>query len=394
LHPVAASIIFAFCHNNRWRPIVKLNDYTNKFGLSRTQIFDATRVITPAPTVTPNKDQAYLVAPHDHFSFPPVYVSELNNVTVYGGTNLIFDEYKVICHDLYDFERDYTSEELSGRHIIDGSKRRMRLLESDPTPLKMKEAAVFLDACSSNYAHWLTEVLPRIATFCSLEQFADVPIVVDANLHQNMMESLFIIAGYERDIFQLPSCRGISIDKIFITSAVGYVPFERRNKNLKDHSHGRFCAPALKLTVDKITSYATNLNDNYYPKKIFLRRNSERRRILNTVEIEEFIVNQGYTVVEPEKLTFLAQFDLFRKAESIIGPTGATFANLIFSSEKVDCQILIAKYRDISYWYWQNIACSSGKNVSYILGDLTDSISDIHGDFRVNLKNLNEIFKH
>lgn len=197
-HFVAAN--FSSRPANRWRPLVKLADYVESSNIPTIKVFDAVRVDTPAPKVFPAEDQAYLVSPHDHYVFPPVYVAELRDVEVYGGTNLLFAHDAVICHDLYDFERDYTSEELHGRHVISPKKKLMRLLSDDAAPEQMLLAAAFLDACAHNYAHWLTEVLPRIAAFCSIKQYANVPILVDDGLHRNIMESLLLVVGHERDV--------------------------------------------------------------------------------------------------------------------------------------------------------------------------------------------------
>lgn len=376
----------------RWRPLVKLAEHVETLQIATIKVFDAARVDTPIPKVFPEEDQSHLVSPHDHYVFPPVYVAELGNALVYGGTNLVFMQDAVICHDLYDFERDYTSEELHGRHVIDVSKRRMRLLKHDAMPEKIALAATFVDACASNYAHWLTEVLPRIAAFCTLEQFANVPVIVNDGLHRNIMESLALIVGPEREIITLPVGRAVQVDRLYVTSVAGYVPFERRDTKLENHSHGLFCPPAFQVIRDRCFSFvdASTLKD--WPKKIYLRRTSEARSVTNGAEIEQFLLENGYVAVETEKLSFGQQVLLFSNAVDVISPTGAALANAIFCRLGTKCSVLMSKHENMIYRYWLNLLTPQGIEVNYALGTAVNkNKTSIHSNFYIGLQNISQM---
>jgi capsular polysaccharide biosynthesis protein len=128
------------------------------------------------------------------------------------------------------------------------------------------------------------------------------------------------------------------------------------------------------------------LPEQPWPEKIYLRRNSGVRKVTNATELEELLVVKGYVIVEPENLSFLQQAQLFTHAKVIIGSSGAALANIVFAPSNVKVFILIGKYTDTSYWYWQNIACSSGKTVSYVFGEINASdTSEIHADFMIDL---------
>ena len=123
------------------------------------------------------------------------------------------------------------------------------------------------------------------------------------------------------------------------------------------------------------------------PKKIFLRRNSNYRKLENSAEIEAVLSEYGYVVVDPEKLDFLQQVALFSQADSIIGPTGAAFANVVFCKPDTKITILITRSNVVPYWYWQNMACASGKTVEYVLSEKMYQ-NEIHSDFTVNAAEL------
>jgi capsular polysaccharide biosynthesis protein len=316
-----------------------------------------------------------------------VFVSIISNAKVFGRTNLILADGEVVCHDLYDFGLDYTSEELHGRTVIDSTYKRIRWLHHDVAPKHISVAAAFVDACATNYAHWLTEILPRILVFCLDERFKDIPIIVDDRLHKNILASLILAAGPEREIITLNVGKALSIDRLFVTSVAGYVPFERRANRLFSYSHGVFSPLAFELLRKKVNVANGTSQELSCPEKIFIRRNSGARKVTNAAELEKLVVVHGFVIVEPEKFTFLQQVQLFSNAKVIMGSTGAAMANILFASPHAKIIILISKYPNTSYWYWQNIACASGKTVSYILGEACDG-SGIHADFIVNLESV------
>lgn len=373
----------------RWRQLVKLKDLVSLDNLSTVQVCEAILVVTPPPTVIPKEDQSYLRSPHQTYKFPAVYVAEVRDALIYGGTNLTFVGDKAVCHDLYDFTRDYTSEELHGRHVINPEARSVRLMGDDPTPECLPVAATFLDACAPNYAHWLTEILPRISVFCSLEEFCDVPIVVDDGLHANIMESLALVIGQRRQVFTLPIGRALRAERLYVTSVTGYVPFERRSRWLDGHSHGLFSPFAFDVLRDRLFSCLQDRLPDSLPRKIYLRRSSGLRMVTNADALERALVSMGYVVVDAEKLSFRQQVMLFRHASEIVGPSGAAFANQIFVPKDALVHILIGRYKETSFWYWQNIACSSGLGVTYSLGELQDLSAGIHSNFAVDLSIFN-----
>lgn len=391
LNYVRAIIFFGQLKSRRWLPIVKLADYVKGSNVSLIKVLDAAKVDTPRPKVFPKKDQTYLASPHNDYMFQPISVAQLTNAQVYGGTNLVFMQDVVICHDLYDFERDYTSEELHGQHVIDPKNMRLRLLKNDATPNHLPVAAPFLDACASNYAHWITEVLPRIAVFCSLKQHENVPLVIDDDLHPNIMESLALVTGKDRKIYLLKKGSAINVTTLYMTSVAGYVPFDQRGAGSLNHAQGMFSPLAFGLVGDKIQNYVNSVASQSWPKKIYLKRTSNYRNVVNEEELEHALLSRGYVVVCPERLSFLQQVILFKHADSIISPTGASICNAIFCQPGAQVIILIGKHVKMSYRYWVNMLSHSGVSLKYIIGNIIDDPSKgVHGNFYVDLNILSD----
>lgn len=378
----------------KWRSLIKLSHFVQKNRMLTYKMADATDVETPAPTVFPIRDQGFFVSPHDRYRFPEIFVAHIRSAMAYGGTNLILVDDDVICHDLFDFERDYTSEELHGRTLIDPKSSRIRWLLHDKVPESIPVAAIFVDACASNYAHWMTEVLPRIAMFCADERFYGVPIVVNDGLHENIMTSLFLVAGAEHEIISLPIGRALAVDELFLTSVAGYVPFEQRTTKLCDHSHGMFSPQALELLRRNMDTFEEKADGQGLPEKIVLRRNSGVRKLINSAEIEQFMVSRGYVIIEPEKLTFLQQIQLFRNAKAIFASTGAALSNAIFCRPGTQVAVLMAKHNHMIYRYWHNMLTPIGIDVGFVLGSIVTSHDlGIHADFAVDIVDVTNLLE-
>jgi prepilin-type processing-associated H-X9-DG protein len=386
------SFLFLRTKERRWRPLISFSAYSKMRGLATYKLTDAECVITPAPMVFPVEDQSYLESPHDQYDFPEVSVMLAENAMVYGGSNFVFVDGSVVCHDLFDVVRDYTSEELHGRAIVSPRLKRIRWLLHDEEPEKLSIAATFVDACAPNYAHWMTEVLPRIALFCADERHKKIPIVINDGLHENIIHSLLDVAGFERKIFALPVGKAIAVNELYITSVAGYVPFERRKNKAIGHSHGKFNPNAFDVLASCLGYLDNKIEEENWPEKIFIRRNSGARIVINSREIEELLVTQGYEIVEPEKLTFSQQVQLFRNAKVVVASSGAALANMVFLPHDAQIIVLIGKYPDTSYWYWQNLACASGNVIKYCLGESTKGVGGgIHSDFFIKISDISNI---
>lgn len=396
-YPIYVSHIATRLSNGKakqWRPLTKLSEFTKKSGIRTYKLADATLVETPVPRVFPACDQGYLTSPNERYRFPEIFISTIHNAITSGGTNLILADGKVVCHDLYDFEYDYTSEELYGRTLIDHRYRRIRWLLHDEAPEQIPVAATFVDACASNYAHWMTEVLPRVVLFCAEERFHGVPIVVNDDLHKNIMESLFLVAGADHEIITLPIGRALAVSELYLTSATGYVPYGRRTNRTTGHSHGEFSPWAFRILRNQLNALEQVTEEEAWPEKIFLRRNSGIRKLINAAELEKLLVAQGYVIVEPEKLTFLQQIKLFNNAKEIVAPTGAALANAIVCTPGTQVVVLMSKHEDMIYRYWGNLLSPFGIMVSYLLGDIVNNHDrGIHGDFVVDADCIRDLLE-
>jgi 2C-methyl-D-erythritol 2,4-cyclodiphosphate synthase len=307
---------------------------------------------------------------------------------VRGGSNFIIHRERVLHHELFRATHDYTSEEMHGRLVLKPKRRKAYAFRVDPDIERIDEAAIFTDALSANYAHFMTEVLPRIAMFVKHAP-PGLPLLIDAGLHANIMAAIRCVVGEERTLILLNKGKRIRVGLAHVISNCGYVPFERRpgTQQLSGHSQGQFSPAALHAVRDAV--WGTLGTADCAGRYLYIRRNSGYRNVVNAQELEDALVRLGFEVVEPEKLSFAQQVETFSAAKVVVGATGAAFANLIFCKPDTRIVIMIAELENTSYYYWQNMACAAGSTVTYVFGEIKYALGQsIHSDFHVALTDV------
>lgn len=399
IYPIYKKYSFKFFNSSvnasRHRfPLIKLCDYIEKTGIPMVEATQSERHTHVSARTFPADSSSLTINSRNNLESPSVYMAKVSDVIVRGGTNLVFTKDAVICHDFYSFKEDFTSEELHGRHQINPKKNTITVFEGGDNYriISLPIAASFVDACSSNYAHWLTEVLPRIAVFCSLSEYRGVPIIIDSLLHKNIISTLNYVVGTDREIFTLSRGASVKVDVLCMVSATGYIPFDWRkggSKNPGDHSQGRFSSSSLKLVQEALSPYWESCKERATPHKIYLRRDSAVRSVTNESEISEILFANGYVAVEPEKMTFLEQVILFANAIEIVAPSGAALANAIFCRPNTKICILMGRHKRMIYSYWLNMLHSFKLEIVYIFGDIDSNKSrGIHGNYSIDLNDL------
>jgi capsular polysaccharide biosynthesis protein len=382
--------------HRKWRDVSNLQDFVKLAGLTPVVLVPAEGASRPTSSAPPISGSMSNSGMELNTFFPEIYTVCLSDIMVFPATNFVISEEKIVIHDLLDLKTQKSPEELTDYFQFNTVLSKARIKLSYHFHDDLDEAAHFLDAAAQNYAHWVTEILPRIALFCSRPEFAHVPLLIDDNLPQSILQSLHLVVQKHRKIFIVGRNVAVKVKNLHLVSVTGYIPFEFRSPTDREKRHGHFSPFALKwvrhLVLDALM---TERPDSEVPRKVFIQRNSIHRSLINQSRIREICVRDSFECVSPETLSFLDQARLFSSADEIIGATGAAFANIIFCSPSCKVTILIGDHPETPYGYWANIAAAVGVRVRYILGQSEAPISaGKHRDFSIKEQHVISLIKH
>ena len=379
-------------------PFVTEEAYARWAGAPQAVLCKAERVEGDAPQAFPQPEpNFYDLAPLD-YEFPSVTLTTLRNVVVRGRSNILTTPEAILRHQLFNPVADLMPEDFYGRLAFAGDRNSGAWMPTDPFDVAyLPEAAAFTDGVAFNYAHWITEVLPRMAAFVREDAYASLPLIIDADLHENILRSIVLLAGPERVLHRLGPDQLVRVGVLHNVSPTGYVPFKLRPQSLDSICHGLFGPQALRQAVGQLRRTIGSKPADRSRPKLFVRRNSTLRRMVNEAEVEEALAAWGFVVVEPERLSFDEQVATYSGAGMIVGATGAAMANLVFCPPDCPAVVMMPRFRHTAYWYWRRMAAAAGAGpVLHVSGDQIDPTEDpyaplaVHADFAVELRDVLE----
>jgi Glycosyltransferase 61 len=176
-----------------------------------------------------------------------------------------------------------------------------------------------------NHSHWLLDALPRLAL---LNEFpSDARIIVPGKLAAYQWESLALL-GIPKDRIRPSPEIHLQVENYYFSSPTAmiacYNPYAVRF--LRE-----------KLLEKRDRSYRG-------PKRLYLRR-SKARDLGNGAEVERFVEQLGWTIIDPSQLTFGQELQLFYEAEAVCGLGGSAFTNTLFS--RPECVVVVMGH---DYW--------------------------------------------
>jgi len=374
-------------------PFLTEGAYAAERGLAQPVLAEASRAEGGRPPIYPASD-FYDLSPLA-YDFPALTLTTLRDVVVRGRSNVLTTPDAILRHGLVERATEIGPEEFYGHLRIAEDWASATWAAHDPFETDyLAEAAVFTDGTSFNYAHWMTEILPRIAAFVSDAGRARIPLVVDSDLHPNLMRSLEIVAGPDAVIRRLAPEATLRVGVLHNVSPSAYAPFKLRPQSGGGFSHGLFSPPALRASVARLRAGLALPAGDMRPR-LLLRRNSGLRRLVNEGEIDEMLVGLGFTPLEPERLSLDAQIEAYSGAGMVVGASGAALTNLIFARPDCPVVVLMGRFRLTAYWYWRRMAAAAGAGpVVHAVGEQLAPLDDpydplaAHQDFHIALDDV------
>lgn len=319
---------------------------------------------------------------------PNTYLAELDNVLVFGGTDLIVSHNDTILYDelaLTDRDR-YTNKSPVVKFISDD----FIVIEKNASLLRhIKKGIHFTKDHSSNYFHWLVECLPRLLLVNQLPELNNVPLLVDENISLQQREALNFLNEDNREIITIRYKKSHFVEKLFYPSQLSVI--HDNMKSPVQHNKDVYYSPLAVNFVRNFFLQKLKVSHESGLRKLYVsRNNAQYRKLINAEEIEELMLSQGFEIIFPERLTFAGQVKLFSQAKMVVGQTGAGMANLLFVPK--DCQVLIFSSDDKqTNLHIFNALCDQiGVDAKFLIGKTASHCEgySMHSDFTVDTKLL------
>lgn len=335
----------------------------------------------------------------------PIEINRVSSVVAIGGTNLLVCGNKAIYPDIFDPGRDYIPAEKFGVGKIFPESEKLSFYFSRRKHRVVPPSISLLGQCTGNYAHFLTETLPKLVIVDEYEEFKDFPILIDSWIHPNIKDTISVFGRYERELIPVDRWEGVYSDLIIDVSPTAYITPEYRcfveTKQPEVITHEAF--PFSKFALDKLRSRSLEVAHQYdvnpLRKNLYLQRNPETtgnmRTIVNIKEIEACLREFDFTTADPGKLSVPEQVALFRNASFIVAPVGAALVNAIFTKPGCVIVALAPYYENANYYYFSNLMEVLGHHIYYVTGPQVISAKSYseHENFSIHIDDFRKAMK-
>ncbi len=326
--------------------------------------------------------------------FPDIYLANVKNATVIAGSSLILVDDKRVT--LYD-ELTYVEPGhygISNQYAKSVNKNVVDIAIANLNEPVIDEAIHFCKDYSSNFYHWLIECLPRFWIIDQYPELKNLPLLVDNELFAQQKEALDLLNTNKHPIIFLKRSVGYQVNNLYIPS-----PLSLLNDNYTspvNYAKDTLMSPiAIDYLRDTVLKNLGIAEKSGFRKLFISRKLAAYRHMLNSNDIESYMIEQGFEIVYAEHLSFANQVTLFSQAKIIVGQEGAGMANLIFAPRDCKVVILINHHPQTNYYEFTTLAQAVNIDLLFIPGN--DVIRNIdhnkHNNFIIDIAKLSKALK-
>jgi len=235
--------------------------------------------------------------------------------------------------------------------------------------------AVISSCNSTNYYHWMLDILPRIELL-RLGNYIPDKYVIDSS-RNFQKESLKILKISENEIIANSNKLHIKADRLLVPS----LPSNAANTS------GWVCDFLRKTFLEEERAK----NGKNYERIYISRAQAAFRRLLNEEEIDPLLEKHGFKKIILENLNLTDQISLFSSAKIIVAPHGAGLTNIVFSNPNTKLLELFPQtYINHCFWTLSN---QVGLDYHYMIGEVNhlnnnSTGNPIYDDFVADIKML------
>lgn len=324
------------------------------------------------------------------------------NITLLGGTDALVHKNRLYhqellamksCHDLKRSDIFLFFDKKTKYDIFFNSKK-TNLKENNVVCISL------LKEHSYNYYHWMTEIMPRAIFTCQklsenkyryITKNKKIIFLIDEGIPEQCLEALKYCINLDYTTKIIPKNELLSCTNLVYCSPF-WQSLDNTTGTMPDPAEFFLDKYALELVHDTIYK-KINLEKNEPFRKIYLKRKpSQMRSIINNDEIEKFMIDNDYEIIDTAELSFLEQVKLFSEAKIVIGASGATFTNILYMQPNTVAIIFYPSHPATNHGIFQPLSDVSGVNLFHYK-TIPEDDKSVHSNFRININGIKNILK-
>lgn len=296
------------------------------------------------------------------------FLAPLEDITFLGNTGIVVQNSKIIVESTMDISR----------MIYSKAYRKPKLLRSK-TKKGIFTSILHLNY-SNNFYHWNIDCLPRLYNIKMIPFTKEIHLIIHKNqpTYQKEILSFFIEKDPRLKPVYITNGEKWNLPEFWLPSFVtsgqsGFMPRENIDY--------------VRSTI--LEGYG--IQSSTKNKAVYIsRRLAKKRKLLNEIEIEEYLSSIGVEIIYMESLSFKAQIEAIHNAKLIISPHGAGLSHVLYTISAKVIEIHPSNYVQTHYCM---LSSACGHDYECFVGEKMDENKNYNVNLRTFKIFINRVFR-
>lgn len=299
-----------------------------------------------------------------YVKLPPVKLLHLHETMIaiksraftIGENHIAIEKMHTIGDDIAKYNR--------GR-LIHHYRNRLALVNIEPGR-RINRGIVINGYYDKNYYHWLVEILAQLQYLKELgKEYENIPILIsEMAMKIESVFTFFSLFEIKNPVELIGSDENLSVRELVVISSPNRCCPRVLGPAFSQPSYTYYRKENILYLRNLVLSHI-KLGEDAPRERLFFAPSMKHRQY-NQPEILNILKKYGFKQFNPENKSLLEQAKSIYNAEIIVGPTGASWTNILFAREETSALCWMAEE-------WGHFSAFS--NLAYIVGVDLDYLS-------------------
>lgn len=328
-----------------------------------------------------------------------IHIFLFNQVSILGSTDALIYKGTIYHQELLHMQEHHDLKRGDIFVYLDRKKKDFVAINVKHTKIYDNENSIYISLLkehSINYYHWITENIPRLVLIAGeldkqenqvIVENKNIVLLVDDGIPQQCLEMIEVVFSYDYSIQKIKKGELCQCNNLIYCSAL-WQSLDN-TKGILDYREFFVDNYAIELVHNAILD-SLKIEENPH-RKIYLRRKpSQLRTIINYNQIETYMRENNFEIIETDKMSFKEQVVLFAQAKLVVGASGAAFTNILFMQPKTKAIIFYPDHLSVNHGIFQPLAGVAGIRLIHFQ-TIAQDLKSVHSNFFVDLHRLESL---